>query len=179
MIGRRCFIIEVLQVKSKYASCQDAYVNVCAFLIIDLRPCLKASFLAKLFSNWRFTLMLLFMSLIVWAISGQFNYICATLTTRWCPWGIQILVSTCVLGQDLPKFIFSLWGGGYSGQVKSEKSWSAKICLNFNFRGGGGGVFWASQNWKVLKCQDLPKFQFSGGGGRGGEGGKLGTKSQE
>ena len=27
--------------------------------------------------------------------------------------------------------------------------------------GGGGGVFW---NWKVTKCQDLPKFQFSGRG---------------
>ena len=34
--------------------------------------------------------------------------------------------------------------GGYSGQVKTEKSSSAKICLNFNFC--GGGVFWASQN---------------------------------
>ena len=32
--------------------------------------------------------------------------------------------------------------------------------------GGGGcfgdGVLWSSQN---SKCQDLPKFQFSGGGG--------------
>ena len=40
-------------------------------------------------------------------------------------------------------------------QVKTQ---SAKICLNFNW---GGGVL-PSQN---LKCQDLPKFQFSGGGG--------------
>ena len=32
----------------------------------------------------------------------------------------------------------------------------------FQFSGGGGGIFW---NWKVTKCQDLPKFQFSGGGG--------------
>ena len=76
--------------------------------------------------------------------------------------------------QDLPKFQL---GGGYS---ETEKSQSAKICLNFNFGGvfwnwkvtkcqdlpkfqfGGGGLFW---NWKVTKCQDLPKFQFSGGGG--------------
>ena len=57
--------------------------------------------------------------------------------------------------QDLPQFQFL--GGGYS---ETEKSQSAKICLNFHFR-GGGGVFW---NWKVTKCQDLPKFQFSGGG---------------
>ena len=48
-------------------------------------------------------------------------------------------------------------GGGYS---ETEKSESAKMCLNFNF--WGGGVFW---NWKVRKCQDVPKFQFSGGGG--------------
>ena len=55
-------------------------------------------------------------------------------------------------------------------QVKTEKSQGAKICLNFNFRGWGWGsrvegVFWASQNRKVSKCQDLPKFQFSGGRG--------------
>ena len=31
----------------------------------------------------------------------------------------------------------------------------------------GGGVLSASQNWKVFKFQDLPKFQFSGGGGGG------------
>ena len=37
--------------------------------------------------------------------------------------------------QDLPKFQFG--GGGYSA---TEKSQSAKICLNFNFRGGGGGI---------------------------------------
>ena len=27
-----------------------------------------------------------------------------------------------------------------------------------------GGVFWGSQNSKYSKCQDLPNFQFSGGG---------------
>ena len=32
----------------------------------------------------------------------------------------------------------------------------------FQFSGGGGGVFC---NWKYSKSQDLPKFQFSGGGG--------------
>ena len=55
-------------------------------------------------------------------------------------------------------------GGGYS---ETEKSQSAKICLNFNFWGGGvggwglGGIL----KLKVTKCQDLPKFQFLGGGG--------------
>ena len=29
--------------------------------------------------------------------------------------------------------------GGYSGQVKTEKSQSTKIWLNFNFQDGGGG----------------------------------------
>ena len=65
------------------------------------------------------------------------------------------------------------------------KTQSAKICLNFNlgrggvlesqnpkcqdlpkFQFGGGGVVLESQN---PKCQDLPKFQFSGGGGGGGK----------
>ena len=41
------------------------------------------------------------------------------------------------------------------------KTQSAKICLNFNFRGGGGGCSGKSNP----KCQDLPKFQFSRGGG--------------
>ena len=40
------------------------------------------------------------------------------------------------------------------------KTQSAKICLNFNFGGGGGDV--KCQN---PKCQDLSKFQFSGGRG--------------
>ena len=73
------------------------------------------------------------------------TYKIITIETRWYPREIQILVSTYVLGQDLPKFIFSCvcWGRGYSGQVKTEKSQSAKICLNFNW---GEGVFWESQN---------------------------------
>ena len=70
-----------------------------------------------------------------------------------------------------PKFRASWRGGGYS-RVKTENTQSAKIWLNFNFRGGWGvgwwwGVLW-SQNWKYSKCQDLPKFQFSGGGGYSG-----------
>ena len=47
--------------------------------------------------------------------------------------------------------------GGASWNVKTQ---IAKNCLNFNFREGGGVL--ESQN---PKCQDLPKFQFSGGGG--------------
>ena len=61
--------------------------------------------------------------------------------------------------QDLIKFQFwgggGFWGkergdggrrggmGGYSWQVTTEKSSSAKICLNFNL---GGGVVSTSQN---------------------------------
>ena len=36
----------------------------------------------------------------------------------------------------------------------------------FQFSGwGGGGVFSTGQNRKVIKCQEMPKFQFGGGGG--------------
>ena len=55
--------------------------------------------------------------------------------------------------QDLPKF---QWGG----ILKTEKSQSAKICLNFNFQGGVGG-FGYSETEKS-KYQDLPKFQWGG-----------------
>ena len=48
-------------------------------------------------------------------------------------------------------------GGGVLYQVKTQ---SGKICRNFN--GGGGGGTLPSQN---SKWQDLPKFQFWGGGG--------------
>ena len=51
--------------------------------------------------------------------------------------------------------------GGYSG-VRTENTQSANICLNFNFWGRRGGY---SEVVKTQKCQDLPKFQFSGGGG--------------
>ena len=39
----------------------------------------------------------------------------------------------------MPKFQFS-GGWRYCQQVKTENTQSAKICLNFNFRMGGGGV---------------------------------------
>ena len=64
--------------------------------------------------------------------------------TRWYPWGIQKLVSTYSLKtentqcQDLPKFQFGEGEAGYSGQVKTEYTQSAKICLNFNFWEGVG-----------------------------------------
>ena len=54
--------------------------------------------------------------------------------------------------QDLPKFLFFGWGGEVIWKVQTQ---SAKICLDFNFRGGGGWV------WGV-------------GGGEGGSG--VGTK---
>ena len=46
--------------------------------------------------------------------------------------------------------------GGCSVLVKTQ---SAKSCLNLNFR--GGDVFCSSEN---SKCQNMPKFQFSGKG---------------
>ena len=98
--------------------------------------------------------------------------------------------------QDLPNIEVSVRGRGHSGEVKTENTLSAKICLNLNWGGGvlfwesqnskysmcqdlpniefslgeGGYVFWGSQNSKYSKCQDLPKFEFLGGG----EGGILG-----
>ena len=38
--------------------------------------------------------------------------------------------------QDLPKFQFF---GGEGGTLSQAKTQSAKICLNLNFHGGGGG----------------------------------------
>ena len=103
------------------------------------------------------------------------NYITLTSNeqTRWYPLGIQKLVSTYdlpdyrpefqfsgaggILGksklkkyskcQDLPKFQF----GGYSGQVKTENTQSATICLNFNFQGGGGRYTLGKSKLKILK----------------------------
>ena len=57
---------------------------------------------------------------------------------------------------------FNFVEGGYSG-VKTENTQRAKICLNLNFPGGRG--YSGVKNWKYSKCQDRPKFQFSGGGG--------------
>ena len=66
-------------------------------------------------------------------------------------------VSTCGNLLHIVSHCEDRGGGGYS---VIENTQSPKICLNFNFR--GGGVFC---NWKYSKSQDLPKFQFSGGGG--------------
>ena len=59
--------------------------------------------------------------------------------TRWCPRGIQRLVST------------------YDLQTNSN----SKCHHNFHL---GGGVLQTNSN---SKCQDLPKFSFSGAGGGG------------
>ena len=92
--------------------------------------------------------------------------------------------------------ILQTGGGGVFWTVKTQSA-KIKICLNFNFLGGGGELFWTvkTQGAKIclnfnfffffwegggvgvldsqnLKCQDLPKFQFSG------EGGYSGTKFQ-
>ena len=45
------------------------------------------------------------------------------------------------------------------GTLSQVKTQSAKICLNFNLGGEGG---YSSAKSKLTKCQDLPKFQFSG-----------------
>ena len=47
-------------------------------------------------------------------------------------------------------------GVGCGGGILQLKSQSANICLNFNFRGGGGRV----SATEKFKYQDLPKFQF-------------------
>ena len=51
--------------------------------------------------------------------------------------------------------------GGCSAVVKTK---SAKMCLNFHFGAGRRGEFCSIQN---SKSQDLPKFQFPGGGAAG------------
>ena len=66
----------------------------------------------------------------------------------------QVKTQNTLKCQDLPNFQFLVGGGGgrwgYSGQVKTQNTLSAKICLIFNFGGEGDGVFWASQNSKIL-----------------------------
>ena len=93
---------------------------------------------------------------------NQFNKV----KTKWYARGTQKLVSTYDLPNSGPRGGGGLgvWVFCYSG-VKTENTQSAKICLNFNFWEGAGlgvGLYSGSQN---SKCQDLPKFQFSGGGG--------------
>ena len=51
---------------------------------------------------------------------------------------------------------------GEGGILKSNTQ-SAKICLDYQFAGVG-----LYSEVKYSKCQDLPKFHFSGGGGEGG-----------
>ena len=85
------------------------------------------------------------------------------------------------------KICLNFNGRGVFWEVKTQ---SAKNCLSFNFR-GVGGVFWEVktqsdmiclnfnfQEGGVLgsqnpKCQDLPKFQFGGGGCSGEFGQKF------
>ena len=59
--------------------------------------------------------------------------------TRWYPRGIQILVSTYVLGQDLPTIRVFGGGGGFLQSKLKKKLKSAKKILNFNFGDGGWG----------------------------------------
>ena len=87
------------------------------------------------------------------------SYFTVTRATRWYPRGIQKLVST----YDLPKLQnclnFNLGGGEYSG-VRTEKYSKCQDLLKFQVSGGYSGV----RTKKYSKCQDLLKFQFSGGG---------------
>ena len=69
---------------------------------------------------------------------------------RWYPWGIQQLVSTYSNRHWL--------GGGWSGK---GQIWTQERKSEFWKFGVGGGGDLESQN---PKCQDLPKFQFLGGG---------------
>ena len=95
-----------------------------------------------------------------------------TVEMRQYPWRIQRLVSTHQLAHK------SIGGGGTHDQLKSKVTQSgqiymgggaysrptqiqcAKIYPNFHF--GGGGIVETNSN---SKCQDLPKFSFSGGEG--------------
>ena len=62
--------------------------------------------------------------------------------------------------EDLPKFQF--WGGG--GYSETEKSQSAKICLNFNFFWGGGGRGVYSATEKSQSAKICLNFNFFWGG---------------
>ena len=56
--------------------------------------------------------------------------------------------------------------GGYSPQVKTEKSSNAKICLNFNFRGGGGILHKSKlKSEKSSNAKICLNFNLGGGGG--------------
>ena len=107
-----------------------------------------------------------------------------TSLTRWYPRGIQILVSTYVLGQY--EFFLSAkiclilnflgeGGRGYPGQSQNSKYSKCQDLPNFAFS-REGGISWASQNSKYSKCQDLPNFALSRGGG-GGYPGQVKTQN--
>ena len=70
--------------------------------------------------------------------------------------------------QDLPKFEFS-GEQGNSGIVKTQ---SAKICLNLNFRGVGGGVSGMGGCSAIVKTQSAKiclNLNFRGRGGYSGD----------
>ena len=56
-------------------------------------------------------------------------------------------------------------GGGYSEQVKTENTQSAKICLNFNFQGGGEGTVSKSKLKIILKVPRSALISILGGEG--------------
>ena len=61
-------------------------------------------------------------------------------------------------------------GGGFWSQNLKVLKCQDLPKSEFSGAGVGGWVgIPESQNLKVLKCQDLPKFQFSGGGGGASE----------
>ena len=77
--------------------------------------------------------------------------------------GIQKLVSTYLLGAQFAGGVV-FWASenwkGVGGVFSGGQNWKVLKCQDlpkFQFP-GGGGVFFGGQNWKVLKCQDLPKF---------------------
>ena len=57
-------------------------------------------------------------------------------------------------------------GDGYSTEVKSQKLISAKICLDFNFRGvgEGGGYSMEVKSQKILNANICLKFELGEGG---------------
>ena len=81
--------------------------------------------------------------------------------TRWYPWGIQRLVSTysnLYMGWGGQKSYSLKLGVGDGGWCEIGQMWTQR--KKFEFGGGRSDV--KCQN---PKCQDLSKFQYSGGGG--------------
>ena len=81
----------------------------------------------------------------------------------------------------LQKYLAQIATSSYPGWIKSPhvvtchtqfpigiRFWNWKVlkCQDIpKFQFGGGGGYSVTENWKVLKSQDIPKFQFRGGGG--------------